>query len=306
MIVATITVLTLGFEPFVQQSLRSPLRNLEVEGASSTLRISTILGHSQRDGASNASLINDSVVLQQALYADEMAPLQPLCSGSTCEWPTYYTASVCSSCEDMLNETVISNEDEQAFYDFTTADYLDDFEGFSQIYEDEGDSNHHWNVLTNYSIRLGESQPVNVTVSLNASIDPLGLFEQNLMHPEEVVFGASTLPGPSGYFELLPNMTGPQNALGFIKLCRSEDGLRPEIEAATKCVISLCARKQVSTVVNGSLDTQTTEQDWGHYYSPNQNGYSWTAKIGEHRFHLLDTSWSTVHLINQIVNRLVG
>jgi hypothetical protein len=315
-IVAAITVLALGFEPFVQQSLRSPLRNLEVTESPPTLQTTTNLVLTDADVASNASLIYNSVMLQ-GLFSDAMAPLQPLCAGTSCEWSSYYTAAVCSSCEDMLNDTTVTIAEEQAFHDFTTADYLDDFQGFDTISEIENrEIVSRWNRSNNYTVSLGDSPPINVTVNLTAFLTLYGYFSQTLLFPEEVVFDASIRPPWESYGRngvLVPNVTGPLSTLGYLQLDRSEDGIRLEIKAATRCAISLCAREQVSTVSNGSLDTQIKEETWGHYFqfSPNPfMGYNWTATLGENTFHVLDPLRTdvdaTVLLIDNSINSLVG
>jgi hypothetical protein len=316
MIVAAITVLALGFEPFVQQSLRSPLRPVQINGASPLLQASTTLTHRSADIASNVSLIYNAVLLQ-GLYSTAVPPLQIPCPGTSCDWPEYETASVCSSCEDMLNRTTITPDDNQVLHDFTTADYLDDFQGFDDINPSEGQfTQWEWRKSTNYTVRMADSAPGFAVVNLSSSIGPEGYFTQTLSHPDEVVFDASVRPAwePSGRNGvLIPNMTGPLSTLGYVRLGRSEDGLRLDVKAAMKCSISLCAREQRSTISNGTFASRISNQTWGHYFqlSPNPGvGYNWTATLGEHKFRVIDEDpidvQPIVQLLDQNVNSLAG
>jgi hypothetical protein len=300
-VVATITVLALGFEPFVQQSLSLPLRNLEVPGSSPTIPTVTNLALSEAELASNITLVYNSVLLR-GLFSDAMPPLQPLCTGTYCEWPAYYTAGVCSSCEDLLNDTtmILVEEDKQAVLDFATADYLDAFPGFDTLEQEEnmvGTVNMTYAVTSNYTIRLGDAPPFNLSVFLRSSLNEFSQLYQTLDFPEEVVFDATKRPtwvsnGHNGILGgLSPNITGPLSTLGYLALARSEDGMRLELRSATRCAISLCAREEVTKISNGTLETIVKDQTWGHHFQfgvlPDQ-GYNWTATLGDHTFHVVD------------------
>ncbi|KAK5053137.1 hypothetical protein LTR84_002111 [Exophiala bonariae] len=316
MIVAAITVLALGFEPFVQQSLKLPLRNLELKGTSSILRASTTITQSQLEIASNVSLIYNSILLQ-GLYSDVVAPLQPSCTGSSCDWPMYYTASVCSSCTDAVNETTLDRGEDQSLHYFATTDYLDDFQGFSEMYVPEEQKSDtlslvypiwQWNSSTNYTVTVGDSPPVDVPVNVTAVLDLSGYLSQTLSYPEELVFDA-TKPRDG-----TRNMSGPYSTLGYLKFGESQDGLRLEIKAATKCTISLCAKELVSTLFNGSLGTQVKEQTWGEYFpmmGSTSFGYNWTATLGNHTFQVLDkilpgqSTNANIYPIVQLLDRTI-
>jgi len=86
-VVAAVTVLAPGFEPFVQQSVRLLMRNLEVQGTSSILRTATNLAQNQLDISPNVDTVGNSVLLQ-GLHSDTVAPLQQICTGDTCDWGT--------------------------------------------------------------------------------------------------------------------------------------------------------------------------------------------------------------------------
>lgn len=340
---ALITVLALGFEPFVQQSLKSPLRNLEIKGGgpSSTIQTVAKLAFSQPELDSNTSAVYYSVLLQ-GLYADAITPLQPSCVGSTCDWSTYYTTSVCSLCEDMLDEVTVGRRDEKTIHDFATFAHLDDFQGFTAEELDAFEIKNpitdppfvNWNTWTNYTIRLGDSPAVYVIANMSSSMAITGDIEQELTFPHEVVFDASKRPplnriqrrGPGGNLDGSPaqgvdnsiyrwtNLTGPLSTLGYLRLGRSKDGLRLKIEAAMRCAISLCARQQVSTIVNGSLQTQIKQQTWGQYFQEdnfNDIGYNWTATIDEHTVHMSgpdnsDSGKSVVSLLDENIKSLIG
>ena len=312
--VAIITVFALGFEPFVQQSLRSPLRKTSIGNVTPILRATTAVSYAG-DATANHSIVFNGLLLQ-ALYSNTVAPFQPPCSESSCEWPRYWTAAVCSSCEDILNETTISSSDNQVWHDLVTGDWLDDFQGVNDISEEV-----RWNysAQTVYSLSLGKAPPFTFVANLtNGLWVPSGLVSSELDYPSEILFDASNRPAlvDCGHScALQPNMTGPLNTLGHVRLNRSDDGVGLAVTSAMKCSISLCAREQSSTVINGSFSTQIRDDSWGLYSSlrpgdGDEWGYTWTAQLGQHNFSTINAHIygvePIVHLLDSVINGLVG
>ncbi len=297
--VSLVTVLALGFEPFVQQSLRYPLRDAVAAKSLPVLRAVTNVSYAGDPTSNHSTAFHGMLV--QALFSDAVAPLQPACPENSCSWPSYWTAGICSSCEDVLAKTSISSDGEHAFHDFMYGDFLDAFEGFNDLSRRNEIWTHH--AQTNYNISMGKSPVFSFSVNSSSSLEPAAYMHQNISYPEEILFDASNpvIGVDQGSTFTMPVMSGPFNALGYVRLNRSRDGLRLEVTAATKCSISFCAREQSSTVVNGSFNTRIHDQAWGSYEQSypswaDLTTYTWTAQLGDHYFQTVDLSQVIDHI----------
>lgn len=252
-----------------------------------------------------------SALFTQALYSDSIAPLRPACSASHCEWPSYMTAAVCSSCTDVTNQTQIRSNDNDALTEFATGRFMNDFKGIGNVSEGAYGM-YDYSVTTNYSIALGTKPPVSITANFYGSVSLDGILDAALTYQEEVLFDVSETPpiqtGGGGSAWLL-NITGPLTSLGYVRLNRSTDRLRLEATSAQICTISMCAREQTSTVMNGSVSSHIDQETWGRYYSSYLEGggglgYAWTAQLGSQRFETVNTSF--IYRLDQYVKGLTN
>ncbi|KAF1982580.1 hypothetical protein K402DRAFT_466699 [Aulographum hederae CBS 113979] len=111
---ALIMLLLLGFDPFVQQLIRTPRRDVSVVDGSTTIR--RTFSFDQKDelerfskvqnvnmrlsGISPASSIN-TVVVTGANSQAALPDFIPFCPTSNCTWPIFPSLGLCSTCQDV-------------------------------------------------------------------------------------------------------------------------------------------------------------------------------------------------------------
>lgn len=175
---------------------------------------------------------------------------------------------------------------------------MNDFQGIGNVSRGAYGM-YDYSVATNYSIALGSRPPISVTANFIGSVSLDGDLMSSLTYPEEVLFDVSDIPpvvqGGGGAMWLI-NITGPLTTLGYVRLNRSSDRLRLEATSAQICTISMCARTQSSTVINGSVSNHVDQEIWGRYYSSYLEGgaglgYAWTAELGSQHFDTINASF---------------
>jgi hypothetical protein len=287
--VALVIVLALAFEPFVQQSLKFPPRDILVEGLQPTLATSTNLSYNIDYADDNS--IQLSALFMQALYADSVAAIQPFCPTSRCEWPSYMTVAVCSSCKDVTNQTRISSNDESSLRALATGGFLHDFRGMGNL-SSGAYGMYDFSTTTNYTVSLHSGPSTSFAANFSGSLSTEGTLLNYLYFPSEIIFDASDRPEitVSHGFPNFPNITDrPFTTLAYVRLNRSSDRLRLEAISSQVCSISLCARQQSSTVVNGSMNSHVDKQTWGRYFGSVDRqmqlpAYFWSAKLNSTEF----------------------
>lgn len=281
--ISLVTVLALGFEPFVQQSLRFPSKETLTTGVTPTLQGAQTIPYLSGDPSDPG--LNLKSLLSQALYADKVAPLQPSCPLTRCDWPSYSTLAVCSSCRDVLNQTTVIPYDSATLAAFRTGAFLDDFKDMQDM------SNavfNDYSAQADFVVSLGAGASSRAVVNYTTSIS---VFATNLIflkfdYPTQLLFDASEFPLLEETDDRsslpMPNMTGPLTTLEYITFDFSTNRFQLEATSAQLCSISMCAQRLTTEVLNGTMSTKVIEQTWGSYIRDEPVGtmpvaYSWTA-----------------------------
>ena len=296
---ALVAVLALGFEPFVQQSVKYPLRDQVVGGSSPKIPTVNNVTFAKEVDANLTVAMN--AVIAQALFADYVGPLSTVCGGTTCEWPDYKSVAVCSSCEDAMKDVNISPKHDMVLQGFTEDKYLDSFYG-SDLDRSFFELSKTWN--TTYTISLGQGNPVIFSVNASSSVDLESFYPTSMLqHPETIVWNllvpsddatryVLSHDNEGGVDFMWRNITingsvGPLKAFGFVNLTRSPDGNRLIVTSAQRCVISLCAKQYSSTFHNGSLSSRVMQHQWGAFHpipGHEEQWLSWMATVDGSRF----------------------
>ncbi|EXJ59859.1 hypothetical protein A1O7_04006 [Cladophialophora yegresii CBS 114405] len=108
LLAALVTVLALGFEPFLQQVLNTVVRETAIVSEPASIRTPTsysepVIGNLGDSGLSLHALIG-------AFGGATGAVPPPLCSGGNCTWPAYDTLAMCTRCQDMTAKVKLSGE----------------------------------------------------------------------------------------------------------------------------------------------------------------------------------------------------
>ena len=300
-----VAILALGFEPFVQQSVRYPLKDLAVSSRSPRLPIVknvTLENHA----SSNRSMLANEVVLQ-ALYADSVGLSEPTCAGTSCNWPPYTSVAFCSSCEDALDDVVIQPKYDVALQAYTASDYLSSFQSNDL---DLGSDTFSGGTLlktqnTSYTISLGVGSPTSFTLNASAIVDiGLSYNYSDLYYLDTIVWNLNDHSsdcyqdydpehGFDGCFkwnnDTVNGIKGPLKAFGYVNLKPAADGLRLVAATAKRCVLTMCAHQYLSEVHNGSLSSDITATDFGLYQiekaTPESDDLQWYATMNNTSFH---------------------
>lgn len=291
-------VLALGFEPFVQQSVRYPLRNQVVPSASPPL-IPTIqnLTFSENSNGENMTIAFESVIMQ-ALYADSVDPLQSTCQLPTCDWPLYESAAFCSLCEDALDDVTIEPDADEVLQTHAEDYYFNIWQSTNLDLGTSG-GRPSMSIFRNTTSNISLGQGVSYTFQVNASATfetSSGYRNLALSYPgsmawdlyDQLGYPVSFLGGARWSSDTVINgVAAPLKAFGYVNLTYSESLRRLVATSAKRCVISLCAQQYSSAYQNGSLLTNMTVRDWGTIRmrdSPSMRGFWWNATINSTPF----------------------
>ena len=283
---AVVAVLGLGFEPFVQQSVKYPLRQQAIPSRKPPIpTVQTVTSSS-----GNLTVLANAAILQ-ALYSDAVTPLEPACTGFGCDWPPYKSVAFCHSCEDALDDIIIEPKQDAALQAYHENDYLSGFDiqdvqfyNRSYVSASNIEATLSRPAKTSYNISLGVGATVGfeLTTTNNLVIDHSITSSQNgstLNYPETIVWDLNE--GSYCYRAINPatdtclqwsntsinGVKGPLRAFGYLKLAHVGDVDRLIATTAQKCILTLCAQQYSTAIHNGSLSSNVTSQDYGFFSS---------------------------------------
>ncbi|KAJ9607251.1 hypothetical protein H2200_008324 [Cladophialophora chaetospira] len=271
-------VLTIGFEPFVQQSVKYPLRDQAISSAVPPF-LSLMQNFTSRPHQVSNWTVDVNAAATQALFADTVGQLRPNCGGTTCDWPSYGSIAVCSSCEDAMNDVTVEPKHDGVLHDYLINDYIN-LLSIADINFNSVNGEMYMTKISNttYTISLGQGSPAIFNLTTIANLDAhfggdtsLSI-DHSITHPETILWnlhgeeGEPWIIGESRFLwrnNTINGVTGPLRAFGYLELAVSSDGSRLVPTAAERCVISLCARQYSSTFTNGTLSSRVIDQSWG-------------------------------------------
>ena len=280
LLAVAVAVLSLGFEPFVQQSVKYPLRDLPISSTSPLLP--TVRNANFATSPVSNLTVNFNAVITQALYADSVLRLQPACAGTSCAWPEYTSVAFCASCEDAMHDITIEPEYDPALRAFTGNDYLSTFSTTDiDLGSMWGGTSLGKSKNTPYTVSLGQGYPT--TFQLNTTVQVEISDSSNastLSYPETLVWNLHAHDGigyqlgiseENGVYFIYTNNTingikGPLKAFGYVNLAPAADGSRLVATSAQRCAIWLCAQQYASTFRNGTLSARVTDTNYGIYH----------------------------------------
>jgi hypothetical protein len=264
---AIITVLSLAFDPFVQQILSTYVQQVP---RASPLAVTT---------QATSFLQPQSLLLQQAIsnavYTDKF-DRTPGCPSGNCSFPDFRSLGWCSKCQDVTRE-VQSN----CSYSYNASTLVPGSHTYGQC--DLGLGQGYATTL------LWEVAPVgNTSFGFQVTTEALWLVDDgNAM--ANATFVNPTYSG----------IDSPQAVLGHVRMAFDDDAF-PEkgfhVANATQCVLSYCVRDYQVSVESGALSVNQSGPNFGKVYTRDDvNMACWTADpdaIAEMKYTNITTSLS--------------
>lgn len=259
---AIITILSLAFDPFIQQVLRFPVR--QVISSSSTAAIEqAVLAFKPTPGITPDLFFG---AIETGLWSENF-DLNPTCPSGNCTWPTFQSAGWCSKCENVTSAATLVGCDIGSF----------------------NTSNHEAQVV-----------PCNITLSDGTWFDNAieGAWQDTvygehfvLDFSNEQIAKVNNRTGPYLNQSIL-GVWSPLMAVSYIELSPPENSTaakfkeKLEIIHLIECVLSPCVKTYNVSVSNGVPSIQTPSPEFGEiFYSgndsiiPSPDPFNWSEAI---------------------------
>ncbi|CAG8935853.1 unnamed protein product [Penicillium salamii] len=253
---ASIIVLALAFDPFVQQIITYEIRNAEHLSDATKIKRSPFFFPDTND-------LGFTTAFKAALWS-ATPKFEPTCPLGNCKWRQFHSVEICNRCEDVTSEARVKGCAMGA-----DPPPVNPNNPFAK-----------WNVSCQIVLSNGASSP---NLPINASRHLVTPPSMVLTVPNDVVWlvDSMVLRYPNNTeAEVLPNSThaGVQNPLavfghGVFDLDRSDSTPsweHPEasfhIANMTKCALSFCLKTYNVSVNEGATSIEESEPDFGSFY----------------------------------------
>ncbi|OQE21836.1 hypothetical protein PENSTE_c011G10254 [Penicillium steckii] len=266
---ASIIVLALAFDPFVQQIITYEIQNTENRSDATEIKQS----HSLIPGSDDTEFM---FAFRAALWANEFN-FEPACPLGNCKWPSFQSVEMCSKCEDATAEAQLRG---------CKTNELSPLK----------DSTALWNVSCNISLATGKwaASPVQFSKNIHR-----GKKEMLLRVPNEVVWLTGSYnqkdewgsPVTKPLNETYVGVENPLAVFGYVAIALDRDNsiARPSFEHpteslhiinVTRCALSFCLKKYNISVADGIPSVQESEPDFGSFYILPPSYQPWYGKYG--------------------------
>ncbi|KAL3474559.1 hypothetical protein BJX99DRAFT_176590 [Aspergillus californicus] len=236
---ALATVLALMLDPFMQQLVTYPIREIDsVDGRGAMVKQAvTLLPESLED---------PQTTIYTGMWAEDFE-VSPTCPSGNCTWPAFQSVGMCSQCEDITSSTTFD---------------CDQTEVNTTIHETH----------TSYC-RFNPPDGEHYTATVEVTVQPNLSTFLRVNYPDKVVWTASQMISATSNRTYV-RVKNPLITVAFAELVLADTtiaGRDPildltktfEIKTATQCILSLCAREYKVSVSNGELSINTSAPDYG-------------------------------------------
>ena len=307
-------ILALGFEPFVQQSIRYPSRDTLLPSSAPVLATARNVDLPDQTNTNRTLLVNAAV--RQALYANSVLNVQPSCAGTGCDWQSYYSAAVYHSCEDAMGEVSVTPHSDANIEGFISDGWVEDLNITDVLTAIDAVAD---TSKTSYTVSLGAGSTFTFDARFDGKIKLLeNTLSTTLSFPDTVVWDLSNYTGRGNCFvdcghasmfanddsrtacymkwsnNTINGVKGPFKAFGYVRLAIGSDRSSLVATAAQRCVVALVANEYSTTLKNASLSTQVKRNTFGDYSSvkffPDPadadygGGLQWSASVNDVNF----------------------
>ncbi|KAE8349839.1 hypothetical protein BDV28DRAFT_52780 [Aspergillus coremiiformis] len=233
---ALVTVLATAFDPFMQQVLSYPMR--QVQTPSEMAAVQQCSGYSANAG--------DDFTMRRAVNAGYWTSdfaMNPVCESGDCTWPDFKSVGFCSRCEDITSTATLQGCTDVPF-----------------------DPNINTTQYTRCEVILPQGTAGNVPITV--TVLPSGHYAMGV--PNDAIWTVNSLGNVAHHKATYGGIENPLYVLAHANLdlpttsdvnSHPEKGLR--INKVTQCAISLCARNYRISVRRGTPLINVTSTDYG-------------------------------------------
>ncbi|KIW10891.1 hypothetical protein PV08_10190 [Exophiala spinifera] len=253
LLAALVTLLALGFEPFIQQLVDIDVVNVPTDTEPATIRTPTSYNESVLGNPGGSSLSLNALI--GAFGGASGAVPDPVCPTGNCTWPLYDTLALCTACEDMTGQVKVSGD----VYDINLTSRLEDYS--------QGDGSETTSTWTpTYSFPHGNS--INVSVDLELALG--SAVQWSVAYPRRTVWPLNIDATPDSLwtyswdnrsYTSLP--VSPLLAMGYLDTTLSPDSSRLVVSRATACSFTPCVRTTLTKVQSGATHSTVQATSYG-------------------------------------------
>lgn len=286
MLAASILILSLGFEPFLQQLVTFSTHDVPIDGATASIRTPTAYDEPVIGSLGGSSL---SLNAQIGAFGGANGTIPtPECTSGNCTWPEYNTLALCTICQDMTSEIQVSNP-----FELDLDSLLDDFERGNQssFYRE-------WNPT--FAFPKGNGLTADISLTMENSSGSFIMTQWGINYPRRRAWPLNISPElDSAWDQTWRNETyaghpSPLFAMGYLDLNLTEDFSALRIQRATECAFSPCVHTVSTQVLNGIVNSNITDTEYGAVIldAKELDGSSisggWRARVNGTDFEIID------------------
>ena len=262
---AIITILTLAYDPFIQQVLDYPVRQFHKPSiAANTAKSSGFTV--DFDSSRFTNTINSGMWADQGQFER-----RPPCQSGNCTWPLFRSLCWCSKCTDLTGEAKFGECDIQGFWD----------------------TGHNHNITCDLALGYGASGSTygNNVTAVQCALRDVAV-ESGMVAPgatrsqpycgvaTEITWGMHYAGeyAPDFHFDSFLDVDTPILVLGHASMNYS--GAVPKVTRAEACAITTCARDYLVTIVNCITDVDVVNIDYGRVLNNGEKSIEWWQSNG--------------------------
>lgn len=276
-------MLTLGFDPFVQQLLilrvhvvSEPATGISINAAKSFYYMDTAMHYPDMDAVMVASMLED-IQQPQATSASGLesyylykrfndtsqplsSALRPACPSGNCVWKPYQAIDVCTQCRTTMAEMQLTTSSQNASNPIKNVlgQVGHSFKAnadISLVWDLVPENGYSWQIPNEISATTFIHPANGVVVNAEASA-----FRKVIWPLNFVSIGVDNLPGwKPGTFA---NIIDPIAAIGFAEFDMRSDGT-PSLVQSLECALTYCVKEFNRSVTQGALVTNVLSERYG-------------------------------------------
>lgn len=252
LLAALVTVLALGFEPFLQQVLNTVVRETSIPSQQASIRTPISYNEPVTGNLGGSGLSLNALIGAFGGAAGSIP--DPVCSSGNCTWPTYNTLALCTVCQDMTNKVTLGGDP----YNINLTAHL---ENFSQ--GNDTSSTASW--TPKYSFPHGNSIDVSTSLELELS----SIVQWSVTYPRRVVWPLNIDASPDSHWgyswdnKSYGGVESPLFAMGYLDINLTADYGQLIVQQATECALTPCVRSMDTSVRNGATNSTAAATNYG-------------------------------------------
>ena len=303
-VAAFLTVITLGFDPFVQQLLttqgrvvRIPASGISINSTTSvTLDIVVAMEYPETLAQLTAAMLADVQQEDQPMDISTKrkrsdattqtlaSPLQAACPSGNCIWQPYHALDICTQCRTTTEDVTIKNlSPESSALPAMISDAL----AAEKLNNDQYSSNFTWEIIPKSGRTWRVDSNLTAFVNENAmdgtpkGLETHGAIVHKVLWPLNFAGSNAFSLDPTGWSrQRFAGIDEPVAAIGFAEFDFDHRGL-PALNYSLECAVTYCVKEYNRSVVQGNLVSNVLSTHYGTV-SGDPDAYSdlsWSATV---------------------------